>query len=91
MKKVQFRPVLEKTFMTIEDKKWPFMQGFQNRPETLSPCECKLESSIPSWLSGTLLRIGPGVFDIQTKNNKTFSFNHWFDGLGVSIITSSTS
>lgn len=34
--------------------------------------------SIPSWLNGSLLRNGPGQFEL---NNKTF--NHWFDGFAM--------
>ena len=63
-----------------DDGSWPFTKGFENRLETKSPVSCVVQSSIPNWLSGTLLRVGPGVFSIETNKSKTFSFNHWFDG-----------
>lgn len=34
--------------------------------------------SIPSWLQGTLLRNGPGLFSVGNSN-----YNHWFDGLSL--------
>ncbi|KAG4091093.1 hypothetical protein H8356DRAFT_1052035 [Neocallimastix lanati (nom. inval.)] len=50
--------------------------------------------TIPEWLSGVYLQIGPGCFDINVKGEaaskqfsqslvqlKIFHFKHWFDGL----------
>uniref|UniRef100_A0A0K0F3R1 Carotenoid isomerooxygenase (inferred by orthology to a D. melanogaster protein) n=1 Tax=Strongyloides venezuelensis TaxID=75913 RepID=A0A0K0F3R1_STRVS len=37
---------------------------------------CKIEGNVPSWLTGTLLRNGPGMFEIGET-----SYNHWFDGM----------
>lgn len=34
--------------------------------------------SIPSWLQGTLLRNGPGLFSVGNSE-----YNHWFDGLSL--------
>lgn len=34
--------------------------------------------NIPSWLQGTLLRNGPGIFSVGDT-----SYNHWFDGLAI--------
>lgn len=34
--------------------------------------------SIPSWLQGTLLRNGPGLFSVGNSQ-----YNHWFDGLSL--------
>ncbi|KAG7248073.1 hypothetical protein CRUP_016416, partial [Coryphaenoides rupestris] len=33
---------------------------------------------LPSWLKGTLLRNGPGVFTVGET-----SYNHWFDGMAL--------
>jgi carotenoid cleavage dioxygenase-like enzyme len=38
----------------------------------------RVEGSIPGWLSGTLLRNGPGRFEIGGER-----VNHWFDGLAM--------
>ena len=38
--------------------------------------EAEVSGSIPSWLRGTLLRNGPGQFEVGSC-----SFRHWFDGL----------
>lgn len=34
--------------------------------------------SLPSWLQGTLLRNGPGLFSVGHSE-----YNHWFDGLSL--------
>lgn len=34
--------------------------------------------SIPEWVEGSYLRVGPGVFEIED-----FTVNHWFDGFAV--------
>lgn len=34
--------------------------------------------SIPSWLQGTLLRNGPGLFSVGDT-----SYQHWFDGMAI--------
>jgi len=40
--------------------------------------ECPVVGEIPSWLSGTLFRNGPGRFEVDDRE-----FNHWFDGLAM--------
>lgn len=37
-----------------------------------------VSGKIPSWLSGTLIRNGPAVFEVGKQK-----FNHWFDGLAM--------
>jgi beta,beta-carotene 9',10'-dioxygenase len=37
-----------------------------------------VSGQLPSWLSGTLVRNGPGKFEVGTQ-----SFRHWFDGLSM--------
>lgn len=36
---------------------------------------------MPSWLNGTLVKLGPGVFDLKDG----FVMNHYFDGYGVLV------
>ncbi|CAB60367.2 Beta,beta-carotene 9',10'-oxygenase [Caenorhabditis elegans] len=48
--------------------------NFENVPE---PKECKKVGSVPSYLTGTMLRNGPGMFTVGEEEYK-----HWFDGLG---------
>lgn len=33
---------------------------------------------IPTWINGTLLKNGPGIFEVGTDK-----YNHWFDGLAI--------
>ncbi len=37
-----------------------------------------VDGTIPSWLSGSLLRNGPALFEVGEE-----AFNHWFDGLAM--------
>uniref|UniRef100_A0AAR2JVF1 Beta-carotene oxygenase 1, like n=1 Tax=Pygocentrus nattereri TaxID=42514 RepID=A0AAR2JVF1_PYGNA len=42
------------------------------------PETCLFVGTIPSWLQGTLLRNGPGLFSVGDT-----SYNHWFDGMSL--------
>ncbi|XP_037549749.1 beta,beta-carotene 15,15'-dioxygenase isoform X1 [Nematolebias whitei] len=57
-----------------------FSKNAKERPE---PFKAEVKGSIPSWLQGTLLRNGPGIFSVGET-----SYEHWFDGM--SILTSFT-
>ncbi|XP_067087887.1 carotenoid-cleaving dioxygenase, mitochondrial-like [Osmerus mordax] len=46
--------------------------------ETLEPIATEVRGNIPSWISGSLLRNGPGKFEFGNQN-----FNHWFDGMAM--------
>lgn len=37
-----------------------------------------LAGSIPEWLTGSLIRVGPGKFTVGPHK-----FKHWFDGMAV--------
>ena len=50
-------------------------QSVYERPE---PISAEVRGSLPSWLTGTLIRNGPGRFECGDT-----SFNHWFDGQGL--------
>ncbi len=45
--------------------------------ETVLP-RIDLDGKLPRWLTGTLLRNGPALFEIGEEK-----FNHWFDGLAM--------
>ncbi|XP_008274518.1 beta,beta-carotene 15,15'-dioxygenase [Stegastes partitus] len=47
----------------------------QERPE---PVKAEIKGNIPSWLQGTLLRNGPGIFSLGDT-----SYEHWFDGMAL--------
>jgi len=55
-----------------------FMPGFQSLDTELRDHELPVEGSVPEWLSGTLLRNGPGKFE-----GNGVRLNHWFDGLAM--------
>uniref|UniRef100_A0A3Q4BE69 Uncharacterized protein n=1 Tax=Mola mola TaxID=94237 RepID=A0A3Q4BE69_MOLML len=46
--------------------------------ETPEPVKAAVSGSIPSWLQGTLLRNGPGLFSVGNTE-----YNHWFDGMSL--------
>ncbi|KAE8277149.1 Beta,beta-carotene 15,15'-dioxygenase [Larimichthys crocea] len=50
----------------------------KNGEETVEPVEAQVKGSIPSWLQGTLLRNGPGLFSVGDTE-----YNHWFDGMSL--------
>ena len=55
-----------------------FALGFKSlREETRIP-DLKVEGRMPRWLTGTLLRNGPALFEVGPDR-----FNHWFDGLAM--------
>jgi carotenoid cleavage dioxygenase-like enzyme len=54
------------------------MPGFRSLETELRDHELPVEGTIPSWLSGTLLRNGPGKFDVGGERVR-----HWFDGLAM--------
>ena len=57
-----------------ESKRHP---GFRSL-ETERDEELSVEGEIPAWLSGRLIRNGPGAFDVGGKR-----LRHWFDGLAM--------
>ncbi|CAK6972489.1 beta-carotene oxygenase 2b [Scomber scombrus] len=57
-------PCIEKIVSSVED--------------TPEPIDTVITGKIPGWINGSLLRNGPGKFEIG--NNK---FNHWFDGMAL--------
>ncbi|WP_336344293.1 carotenoid oxygenase family protein [Halalkalicoccus ordinarius] len=52
--------------------------GFESFEEEPSPTTLDVEGELPDWLTGTLLRNGPGLFDVGGE-----AVTHWFDGLAL--------
>ncbi|XP_070709010.1 beta,beta-carotene 15,15'-dioxygenase [Pempheris klunzingeri] len=52
-----------------------FSKNAEERPE---PTQAEVKGNIPSWLQGTLLRNGPGIFSVGDT-----SYEHWFDGMAI--------
>ncbi|HEX2148764.1 MAG TPA: carotenoid oxygenase family protein [Actinomycetota bacterium] len=52
--------------------------GFETLESEVEVDEAPTSGTIPSWLSGTLVRTGPAKFEVGEQK-----FNHWFDGLGM--------
>ncbi|XP_054632134.1 beta,beta-carotene 15,15'-dioxygenase isoform X2 [Dunckerocampus dactyliophorus] len=50
----------------------------QNGKETPDPVKAQVKGCVPSWLQGTLLRNGPGLFSMGDTE-----YNHWFDGMSL--------
>uniref|UniRef100_A0A8D2ZN28 Beta-carotene oxygenase 1, like n=2 Tax=Scophthalmus maximus TaxID=52904 RepID=A0A8D2ZN28_SCOMX len=50
----------------------------RNGSETPNPVKAQVKGSLPSWLQGTLIRNGPGLFSVGSSE-----YNHWFDGMSL--------
>lgn len=57
--------------------------GFTSCSEVVDPIPLTVEGALPPWLEGTLLRNGPGVYEVETDEGTEYSLDHWFDGLAV--------
>lgn len=55
-----------------------YAQGFQSLEDEVELAQAPVSGSIPTWLSGTLVRTGPAKFEVGQQK-----YNHWFDGLGM--------
>jgi len=56
-----------------------FGRLFQSQEELKEPEEGTVKGTIPQWLRGTFVRVGPGKFDL----GEDFTMNHWFDGYAI--------
>ncbi|MGQ0678193.1 MAG: carotenoid oxygenase family protein [Actinomycetota bacterium] len=56
----------------------PYSLGFQTLESEVDEPVLTTTGTIPSWVSGTLLRTGPAKFEVGSQK-----YNHWFDGLGM--------
>lgn len=50
-------------------------QGFTSQEQEIRVDHLPVYGTLPTWLSGTLVRNGPGKFEVGTQK-----FRHWFDG-----------
>jgi len=51
---------------------------FKSLPGEIEPTEAAITGAVPAWLSGSLLRTGPGKFEMGESQ-----YRHWFDGQAV--------
>ena len=51
---------------------------FQSTNERPEPISAEVRGTIPTWLTGALVRVGPGRFECGDT-----PLNHWFDGQGL--------
>ncbi|XP_066304665.1 carotenoid-cleaving dioxygenase, mitochondrial-like [Branchiostoma lanceolatum] len=51
---------------------------FKTVEESAEPLQADVKGEIPEWLKGSLLRVGPGKFEVGGQ-----SYNHMFDGLSL--------
>ncbi|KAI0917770.1 hypothetical protein AcV7_007097 [Taiwanofungus camphoratus] len=59
--------------------------GFENAIEQREPVPLRVKGQIPTWLTGSLYRTGPGTFRVPSASPAKPAVNiaHWFDGLGM--------
>ncbi len=55
-----------------------FAPGFYSQKKECSYNDLTVKGEIPDWLSGSLLRTGPALFELEKQ-----SYNHWYDGLAM--------
>jgi carotenoid cleavage dioxygenase-like enzyme len=55
-----------------------FLTGFESQLQELKDEILPVTGHFPGWLSGILLRDGPGKFEVGTEQ-----YRHWFDGLAL--------
>jgi beta,beta-carotene 9',10'-dioxygenase len=56
----------------------PYHLGFTTVASETRVDALPLRGTLPTWLSGTLVRTGPGRFEVGGRK-----YNHWFDGLAM--------
>ncbi len=56
----------------------PYHIGLETLDQEVTEANLSLQGSLPSWLTGTLLRTGPAKFEVGEQ-----SYRHWFDGLAM--------
>jgi beta,beta-carotene 9',10'-dioxygenase len=56
----------------------PYSIGFTETPQEMSLENLPVQGVVPDWLTGTLVRNGPGTFRVGDQ-----TYRHWFDGLAM--------
>ncbi|MCS7001840.1 MAG: carotenoid oxygenase family protein [Dehalococcoidia bacterium] len=64
--------------MTITHSAHSYALGFTSQLNEITVDSLPVSGVIPDWLQGTLIRNGPGRFEVGNQ-----SFKHWFDGLAM--------
>jgi carotenoid cleavage dioxygenase-like enzyme len=55
--------------------------GLVTVTETPKPIVLTVQGSIPAWLRGELLRVGPAIFEACAMDSTLVTFDHWFDAV----------
>jgi carotenoid cleavage dioxygenase-like enzyme len=55
-----------------------YVQGFTTQPKEIDLPNLPIIGTLPTWLNGTLVRNGPGQFEVGNQ-----TYRHWFDGLAM--------
>jgi beta,beta-carotene 9',10'-dioxygenase len=58
--------------------KAPYHLGFSTLDREISLEDLPVRGTVPTWLTGTLLRTAPAKFEVGNRG-----YNHWFDGLAM--------
>lgn len=71
--------------MSSIEQKRTYLSGFDSLYTEVTDQPLAITGEIPSWLSGVLLRNGPGVYDSEkhTASGRPTVLKHWFDGLSM--------
>jgi len=56
----------------------PFELGFSKTENEIALDHLPVRGTVPGWLQGTLIRNGPGSFEVGQQR-----YRHWFDGLSM--------
>ncbi|GAA98805.1 uncharacterized protein L969DRAFT_18421 [Mixia osmundae IAM 14324] len=60
------------------------MTSFTVLSEVRQPVQLDVKGDLPTWINGTLLRTGPGQYEVDSKTSGgTVKMKHWFDGLSI--------
>ncbi len=55
-----------------------FRPGFETQDQEIQLGSVPVQGTLPSWLSGTLVRVTPAQFEVDGT-----AYRHWFDGLAM--------
>uniref|UniRef100_A0A7N6BTK1 Retinoid isomerohydrolase RPE65 n=1 Tax=Anabas testudineus TaxID=64144 RepID=A0A7N6BTK1_ANATE len=64
--------------LSVEHPAAGYRKIFESVEELTEPIPAKITGVVPSWLGGSLLRMGPGLFEVGDE-----PFHHMFDGLAL--------
>ena len=60
-----------------------YAQGFVSVDQVDTEIPLQVSGKLPSYLTGNMYRVGPGIFDITHADGQQADKSHWFDGIGV--------